>query len=235
MESFPALDAVAGLAHLFTRRVPDLEVDTRDKAVAVSHLEPFHRAAQSAAGMDGWPRFWGEQVHGAEVAVIDDEMEAGAIPMPKPMPMPLAGVDGVVTARKGVALGVYVADCAAVYLVDPEREAIGLVHSGRKGTELGIATVALKLMRERLGCRPESMVAVISPCIRPPNYEVDFAATIREQCRAAGLAGERIHDDEVCTGANLSRYYSYRMEQGRTGRMLALLGWQNDQDRRAAP
>ena len=119
-------------------------------------------------------------------------------------------------------LGVYVADCCAVYLVDPKTPAIGLVHSGRKGTELGVVPNAIKQMIDRFGSDPANMIVQLSPCIRPPHYEVDFAAQIVRQCRALGV--KEIHDPAVCTARDLDRYYSYRAEKGKTGRMLALIG-----------
>ena len=70
-----------------------------------------------------------EQVHGAELAVID---------RPLPGERCFDGADGLVTNQVGVSLGIYVADCCAIFLVDPVRRCLGLVHSGRKGTELAI-------------------------------------------------------------------------------------------------
>jgi polyphenol oxidase len=98
---------------------------------------------------------------------------------------------------------------------------IGLAHSGRKGTELNIVRRTIETMRDRFGTRPAELIVQLSPCIRPPHYEVDFAAEIVRQARAAGVAG--VHDCGVCTACDLSRYYSYRAEKARTGRMLALL------------
>ena len=73
-----------------------------------------------------------------------------------------------------------------------------------------------------MGCGSgEISIAQISPSIRPPNYEVDFTAEIVAQCRKVGV--QQIHDSGVCTHADPERYYSYRREKGRTGRMLALL------------
>jgi copper oxidase (laccase) domain-containing protein len=118
-------------------------------------------------------------------------------------------------------LGIYVADCCAVYLVDPVTPAIGLVHSGKKGTEQNIAGVAIEHMITAFGSRPADMIVQLSPCIRPPRYEIDFAATIRQECRELGVA--QVHDSGACTGSDLTKYYSYRMEKGKTGRMLALL------------
>ena len=66
----------------------------------------------------------------------------------------------------------------------------------------------------------------LSPCIRPPHYEVDFAAEIIRQARAAGV--EQVHDSGRCTASDPARYYSYRAEKGRTGRMLALLALRLD-------
>ncbi|HEV2965660.1 MAG TPA: polyphenol oxidase family protein, partial [Chthoniobacterales bacterium] len=100
--------------------------------------------------------------------------------------------------------------------------AIGLVHSGKKGTELAIASKAIEKMGEQFGSNPADLIVQLSPCIRPPHYEIDFAAEIVEQLRTAGV--KQIHDSGVCTACDIDRYYSYRAEKGKTGRMLALLG-----------
>ena len=76
-------------------------------------------------------------------------------------------------------------------------------------------------MHDHFGSRPEDLTVQLSPCIRPPWYEVDFAAEIAAQCRAAGVA--QIADNGTCTAAHPDRYYSYRREKGRTGRLLAFL------------
>jgi polyphenol oxidase len=95
------------------------------------------------------------------------------------------------------------------------------VHSGKKGTELGVVAKAIKSMAEHFGSRASNIVAQLSPCIRPPHYEMDFAAEIVRQCRDLGVTA--VNDCGVCTACDLNRYYSYRAEKGRTGRMLAFL------------
>jgi copper oxidase (laccase) domain-containing protein len=77
-------------------------------------------------------------------------------------------------------------------------------------------------MHEHFGSNPADLTVQLSPCIRPPHYEIDFAAKIVEQLSAAGV--KQIHDSGVCTACDINRYYSYRVEKGKTGRMLALLG-----------
>jgi polyphenol oxidase len=76
-------------------------------------------------------------------------------------------------------------------------------------------------MSEEFGSDPEDLIVQLSPCIRPPHYEVDFAAEIVAQLKQCGVS--QIFDCGENTGSDLRRFYSYRMEKGLTGRMLALL------------
>lgn len=217
LETFPALSAVPGLVHGFVLRHPGIDVRT-DRETALDRLRGHYQAtARDRLDVAFDEMRFGEQVHGDRLAVCD---EAGG---PRLWP----DVDGLVTATPGEYLGIYVADCCAVYLVDPARRACGLVHSGKKGTELGIVPRAIGLMAERYGSRPQDLIVQLSPCIRPPAYEVDFASQIRRDCEAAGVPVDRIHDTGACTSRDLERYYSYRVESGQTGRLLAILGWRS--------
>lgn len=210
--TFPALAAQGGFAHRFTLRHPTVDV-LAEKALVVERLWDWHRGHVADLGFEPASLRTAEQVHGADVAVVDHASVAHA-----------SATDALVTNTPGVMLGIYVADCCAVFLADTTTGAIGLAHSGKKGTEAGIVAKALSIMSERYGSRAHNVVVVLSPCIRPPAYEVDFAAEIRRQCLEAGVRPENLHDSGECTSADPRRFYSYRMEKGRTGRMLALLG-----------
>ena len=181
IEEFATLRAL-GCRHGFIGRVAGVDVNA-DRAEALSRLDDFHRRARHELGMDATTFVTAEQVHGNAVAVLtaDDPVPTASLP----------GVDGVITNRTDVSLGIYVADCCAVYLVDPRRRVIGLVHSGKKGTELEIVPAALATMTARFGTRPEDVTAQLGPCIRPPWYEIDFAAEIVAQCRANGVDARR--------------------------------------------
>ncbi len=211
-EQFPALSAIGICRHVFTQRIPSIDV-SNDKAEVLKRLDSAHRGIRNAIDVGDWPLITAQQVHGNKIAVVDTPLKTD-----KEFP----GCDGIITNQRGIALGVYVADCCAIYIVDPGTPAIGLVHSGRKGTELGVVTSAITQMIERFGSKPGDLIVQLSACIRPPHYEVDFAAKIIEQCRTQGV--REIHDSGVCTACDLEHYYSYRAEKGRTGRMLALLG-----------
>jgi polyphenol oxidase len=207
LQLFPALSALPGILHGFTLRVPGLDVRT-DRKSALERLAGYHSEIRAQFGSREFCT--AKQVHGGRVAVI----EQGSV-------SETPGVDGLLTQDPRALLGIYVADCCAIFLVDTQRSAIGLVHSGRKGTELNIAGAAIRRMSEQFGTDPADLVVQLSPCIRPPYYEVDFAAEIQRQLHAAGVA--KVFDTGENTGADLERFYSYRVEKGRTGRMLALL------------
>lgn len=208
-EHFPALAAIGGVRHAFCIRVPGVDVKV-DRAAALERLAVQHDMVRAELGLAAQSFIIGEQVHGREIAVVDADS-----------PVPVGKVDGLITADPRVSLGVYVADCCAVYLVEPERRVIALLHSGRKGSELGITAAAIERMRAEFGCDPAKLIVQLSPCIRPPHFEIDFPALIRRDCEATGV--RQIFDCGTCTGANVDRYYSYRIEKGKTGRMLALL------------
>ena len=217
-EALSFLDPINGLPGFragWIGRADGIETTT-DRDETLARLRPVHEAlVRRDFGRERWWR--AEQVHGKGVAVVpgaETRMAGDGLPV-------VPGTDGLVTAAPGEVLGIYVADCGAIWLADRGTGAVGLLHSGKKGSELGILTEAIGLMGERFGTRPQDLVAVLGPCIRPPHYEIDFAAEIARQAREAGV-GE-FHDRGEDTAADLEQHYSYRMEKGNTGRMLALI------------
>ncbi|MCW1921793.1 polyphenol oxidase family protein [Luteolibacter arcticus] len=191
---------------------------TTDRDETLGNLRPLHEEMiRREFGRAQWWR--AEQVHGNGVAVVPVDsvptrMAGDGLPV-------VTGVDGLVTVAPGEILGIYVADCGAIWMADRKTGAVGLLHSGKKGTELNILGEAIRLMGDRFDTRAEDLVVVLGPCIRPPDYEIDFAAEIARQATAAGV-GE-FHDEGENTACDLTRHYSYRVEKGCTGRMLALI------------
>ena len=210
------LNAIPGIWAGWVERVPDLPIaGGRDEAMNL--LRPIHQAAvlDFAGNTAAWWR--AEQVHGNSVAVVPC---GGHIMAPDGLPV-VPGVDGLITAQPGVVLAIYVADCGAIWLADRKTGAIGLVHSGKKGTESNIFGNALETMALNFGSRPEDITAVLGPCIRPPDYDVDFALEIDNQAKRAGVGN--FIDCGLNTASDLARFYSYRKELGTTGRMMALI------------
>jgi YfiH family protein len=199
IETFPALE-LAGLRHGFsTRDTGPLEsLDGRINEAFRAAGYPMDRAVQAA------------QPHGNRVAAVDGP-QAARVPE----------VDALATSVPGLPLVVRVADCGPVYFYDPVKRAIAIAHSGRKGTEGNIVAATVACLRENFGSEPGDLVVQLGPCIRPPHYEVDFAAEIGRQARAAGV--KNFSDGGVCTACRPERYYSYRAEKGKTGRMWGVI------------
>ncbi len=207
------LNAIDGITAAFVARVPGVEVST-DREATIAALEPAHREVVEQLGFD-WDQCWrAEQVHGSLVVNVENAEHGSKI----------SAADGLMTNNTGAMLGVYVADCGAVYIVDKKQKGVALVHSGAKGTAANIVAEAIRKMMDQWYSNPADLVVVLAPCIRPPNYEIDIAGMIRQQVLDQGVPAEQFVDCGICTGEDVENYYSYRVEKGKTGRMLALLG-----------
>jgi YfiH family protein len=121
------------------------------------------RAAR-ALGLDPARVVWMNQVHGADVAVVDGPWDTADIPP----------VDAIVTARRGLALAVLTADCVPVLLADPVAQIAAAAHAGRPGMVAGVVPAAVRAMVE-LGADPARIVARTGPAVCGRCYEVPEA------------------------------------------------------------
>lgn len=218
-EAFPFLDplnSIPGVRAGWVERVPGLAI-TGDRDEAMNQLREHHTAAVATFAGPNTPWWRAEQVHGTAVAAVPGSPQITA---PDGLPV-VPNCDGLITCQPGIVLAIYVADCGAIWLADRKTGAIGLLHSGKKGTEGNILEVALTNMAAQFGTRAKDVTVVLGPCIRPPDYEVDFAAEIGHQAASAGVGD--YFDCGLNTAADLQRFYSYRRELGKTGRMMALI------------
>lgn len=117
--------------------------------------------AAKSLGLDPALVVWMNQVHGADVAVVEGPWGVSDIP----------SVDAVVTARRGLALAVLTADCTPVLLADPVAGIAGAAHAGRPGMVAGVVPAAVAAMVE-LGADPARIVARTGPAVCGRCYEV---------------------------------------------------------------
>jgi YfiH family protein len=117
--------------------------------------------AAKSLGLDPALVVWMNQVHGADVAVVEGPWGASDIP----------AVDAVVTARRGLALAVLTADCTPVLLADPVAGIAGAAHAGRPGMAAGVVPAAVRAMVE-LGADPARILARTGPAVCGRCYEV---------------------------------------------------------------
>ncbi|MFJ5517550.1 peptidoglycan editing factor PgeF [Streptomyces griseoluteus] len=114
-----------------------------------------------ALGVDPARVVWMNQVHGAEVAVVDEPW--GERPVPE--------VDAIVTTRRGLVLAVLTADCVPVLLADPVAGVVAAAHAGRPGMLAGVVPAAVRAMTG-LGAEPGRIVARTGPAVCGRCYEV---------------------------------------------------------------
>ena len=184
-----------------------------DKADVLARLDAAHREIRASLSMDRGSLLTAQQVHGDRIAVIDQPATSDEC---------FSGCDGLITNQPGAFTSVFTSRIVArFFIVDPIRRCIGLVHWAKREPNSELLLTRLCKWGRRLDPYPADLVVQLSPCIRPPHYEIDFAPDIIRQCREAGVMA--VHDCNICTACDLNRYYSYRAEKGRTGRMLALL------------
>lgn len=235
----------SSLAHGFLTRVggvspapyASLNFDARDTDPA-ANVERNRALFHEAFGVPEGRLVTVSQVHGKEALVIE-----GNLP-DKPVE-----ADAIVTAEPDVAIGMMTADCQPILLFDPVNGAIGAVHAGWKGTALGIVVETGELMWKRYGTRPEDLIVSLGPCIGPCCYKVgwnvldEYMAKHSEadcfsekdglrmdislgnfyQLLGIGVKKENISNDAMCTACNPDLFFSYRKDNGRTGRQLSFI------------
>lgn len=198
IETFLALQ-LSGVRHGFSTR----------SSGALENLEAELNAAFTVAGFPMLDAIHAEQPHGNRAQAVYT-----------PLGIRVPDVDALATSVPRMPLVVRVADCGPVFFYDPVQQAIAVAHSGRKGTEGNVVQATIRCLSDTYQTEPENLIVQLGPCIRPPHYEVDFAAEIERQARACGV--RHYHDCGFCTASHLDRYYSYRAEKGKTGRMWAV-------------
>jgi len=88
-------------------------------------------------------------------------------------------VDGLVTDAKDLCLVCFFADCVPLYFFDREHGAIGLAHSGWRGTVAGMGRCMVERMEQEFGTRPQDLVAAVGPSICRDCYEVSEEVAVQ--------------------------------------------------------
>ncbi len=182
--TYPAFDELRGFCHGFSTRLGgvsrgifssmNLSFTRGDDDRAV--LENYRRIAD-ALGFSIEKAVCSDQTHTANVRRVYEGDGGKGIVRRKDY----TDVDGLVTDVPGLTLVTSYADCVPLFFIDPVKRAVGLSHSGWRGTVGKIGAVTVKKMQEEFGSRPEEILAAIGPSICQDCYEVseDVAAEFR--------------------------------------------------------
>lgn len=160
----------------------------------------------------------------------------------------VVAADAMVTSVQNICLMVLVADCVPVLFFDVRKKIIGSVHAGWKGTIHRISQKTVMLMKDKFGSSGDDILVGIGPSVGPCCYKVDIATIVKSnndlkeksdivlhekhdgkghfdlwttnklQLIKMGIPEKNIEIAEMCTSCNNALFYSYRKENGRTGR-----------------
>lgn len=254
--SFSSYEALPYIRHMFTTREGGVSKDiyeslnlsfTRgDDETAV--LENYRRVAQ-ALGTSIDHIVTSDQTHTTNVRPVGKEDLGKGITRPRDY----KDVDGMITDQPGVLLATFYADCVPLYFVDPVHKAIGLSHSGWRGTVGRMGQATVEAMERSFGSQPKDLLCAIGPSICQDCYEVSrdvaeafiFAFPTHEKeilqsgalgkyqldlwkaneivLTEAGVLKEHIDLAGLCTCCNSSILFSHRASKGKRGNLGAFL------------
>lgn len=183
---FENLDQTGMVKHCFTTRMGgvskehcaslNLSFTRGDDEAAVR--ENYRRLAE-AMDVDVEKFVFTDQTHTTNVRVVTEADAGKGIVCPRDY----TDVDGLVTNVPGLVLSTFFADCVPLYFVDPVHRAIGMSHSGWRGTVGRMGAKTLEAMGTEYGTNPEDVICAIGPSICQDCYEVsaDVAAEFAKE------------------------------------------------------
>ena len=253
---YPLLEQTGIIEHCFTTRLGGVS-----EGVCTSLNLSFSRGDEPAAVMENYRRVaevfaktvddfvCTDQTHTTTVIRVGKAEKGYGVTKEKPY----TDVDGLITNESGVILSTFYADCVPLYFVDPVHKAIGLSHSGWRGTVGRMGQKTLEAMAEAFGTKPEDVYAAVGPSICQDCYEIseDVAEHFYEEFNnhgdeilinkgngkyqldlwktneivllEAGIRPEHLAITNVCTCCNSEVLFSHRASQGKRGNLAAFL------------
>lgn len=173
--TYPEFEKLPGIIHCFSTRLGGVS-----EGIYSSMNLSFTRGDREEAVMENYRRLGdavgflpenivtSDQTHTSNVRVVTEADRGNGIIRPRPY----TDVDGMITNVPGLVLATFYADCVPLYFIDPVHKAIGLSHSGWRGTVLKIGENTIRKMQEEYGSCPEDILAAIGPSICQDCYEV---------------------------------------------------------------
>ncbi|MFA5926494.1 MAG: peptidoglycan editing factor PgeF [Parcubacteria group bacterium] len=179
-----------------------------------------------------------EIVHGSNVQIIAKK-DGGKI---------VSGTDGLITKSKDIYLSITSADCLPIFLFEPEKGIIGMIHAGWRSLEKNIIRNAARKMKD-LGGKPENILAGVGPAICQKHYEIgpevakrfenypetvknggdkiflDIKKIAESQLLDSGIKKINIEISKECTFELPEKYFSARRDKPKTiEAMIAVIG-----------
>jgi len=211
-----------------------------------AHIEGNRATVAKTFGLPSHLLLTVKQVHGNDLLLVDaPNLDLGHFSQVES--------DAIITNQPGILIGILVADCYPVLLYDAEHHVVAAVHAGWRGAANGLIGKTITAMRQHFGSQPKALKVAVGPGIGAHRYEVDrpvrdafrngtdhwgaiseetrlghWKLDLRESCRLqlldAGLEPSGIDVASECTCCHRELFFSYRRDDGKTGRQLGYVG-----------
>ena len=253
---YPLLEETGIVDHCFSTRMGGVS-----RGIYESMNFSFVRGDDPEAVMENYRRVAGamgseiecfvttDQTHTVNVRKVTVEDAGKGVTKPRDY----TDVDGLITNEPGLILSTFYADCVPLYFVDPVNKAIGLSHSGWRGTVSRMGKVTLEAMREAYDTNPADVYAAVGPSICQDCYEIseevaerfyrefpehgeeilinkgngkyqlDLWKTNEMILLEAGILPEHLAVTNICTCCNEKLLFSHRASRGQRGNLGAFL------------
>ena len=194
--TFPMLEETGIVRHLFSTRLGgvskgffssmNLSYTRGDEKEAVD--ENYRRIAD-VLGCEVSDIVCSDQTHTTNIRAVKESDKGKGILFPKDY----TDVDGLITNIPGIVLATFYADCVPLFFIDTRNRAIGLSHSGWRGTAGRMGARTIEAMGREYGTRPEDITAAVGPSICQDCYEVseDVAEVFRKEFQENGQGSEQ--------------------------------------------
>ena len=152
--------------------------------------------------------------------------------------------DGLVNYGSSKILTLLTADCVPIFIYDKIKKNISLIHSGWRGLSTGIFFNAMDILF-KANNNIKDFKFVIGPSIKKCCYEVDIKvyskfdekfyelkndgkamldlqSILLNQILSYGFFIRNVLIDSECTKCSYKKFFSYRREKEKSGRMLSI-------------
>lgn len=252
--AFPALDETGMVSHSFSTRIGGVsegKFSTMNFSFTrgdnPEHVRENYRRMAEVLDVEPEKMVLSYQTHTTNVRVVT-EADAGKGVIRE---RDYQDIDGLITNVPGITLVTFYADCVPLYILDPVHRAIGLSHSGWRGTVARMGRVTLEAMKREYGTDPADVIACIGPsicqdcfevggevaeeferefetdalCYKKSNrkYQLDLWRANQMVFTDAGVRPENIHTTDICTHCNPELLFSHRIVGNERGNLAAFL------------
>lgn len=254
--SYLALEKIPWLCHGFSTRIGGVSKGHftsmnlgHGRGDSEENIIKNHEIMANVIGFDAKNIVASRQTHTTNIKIVSKEDIGKGIYKERDYD----NIDGMITNEKEIVLTTYYADCVPLYVVDIKNKAIGLSHSGWRGTVGRIGKVTLERMAKEYNTNPKDVIVCIGPSICKECYEisedvaVEFTKEFPEHIddilqnkgngkymldlwscnkiifEECGVLKENIHLPDVCTCCNYQVMFSHRATNGQRGNLAAFL------------